>query len=190
MMRAAMLVAAALAAGCGAISTREADRYFLLEAAAPAPAAAAAARREVRALPTTAASFYDTQSIAFSREAGTRAYYQFNHWTERPQRAIHAQLAARFPADDGKARLLLETHLEEIYHDAATPPGTARLSLTAALVERSTRATIARRAFTRSVPAQTHDAPGAARALNEALGALLAELEGWVEGLAAAAPQR
>lgn len=188
MMRAAILLGAALAAGCGAIGTREADRYFLLEAAAPATPIAS--RRDVRALPTTAASFYDTQSIAFSREAGTRAYYQFNHWTERPQRAIHAQLAARFPADDGKARLLLETHLDEIYHDAATPPGAARISLTAALVDRSTRATIARRAFSRAVPAPSHDAPGAVRALNEALGAVLGDIETWSDGVAASAPAR
>ena len=43
--------------------------------------------------PTTAASFYDTQDIVFSRSPGTRGYYQFGHWTERPQRVIQDENA-------------------------------------------------------------------------------------------------
>ena len=45
--------------------------------------------------PTSAASFYDTQDLVFSRSPGTRGYYQFNSWTERPGRAIHELLVAR-----------------------------------------------------------------------------------------------
>jgi len=108
MKRAGILLAAAIVAGC-ALGAREADRYLILET--PASATPAATRGDVRAMPTTAAAFYDTQSIAFSREPGTRAYYQFNHWTERPQRAIqprgwrHKRLRPNPPLPLGSRRL-------------------------------------------------------------------------------------
>ncbi len=131
--------------------------------------------------PTTAASFYDTQDIAFSRAPGTRAYYQFNRWTERPQHGIHAQLAARFGGAGAKGAIRLDTHLEEIYHDAAQEPGTARITVAAELVDPATRAVLARRTFTRSAPAASYDAPGAVRGFNQALAALIGDIEGWVE---------
>ena len=174
-----LLCVAAILAACGLGGTREADRYFILEASAPADGRTI--HRDVRALPTTAASFYDTQSIAYSREPGTRAYYQFNHWTERPQSAIHALLASRFPAGDAQPRLILETHVVEIYHDAAAPPGTAHITVSATLVEPESRATIARRTFTRSAPSASYDAAGAVRAFDTALGSLLDDIAAWVE---------
>jgi ABC-type uncharacterized transport system auxiliary subunit len=181
MKRIAMILVSAMLSACAGIGgTREADRYFILEASTPAPDPASI-RRDVRALPTTAASFYDTQSIAYSRETGTRAYYQFNHWTERPQRAIHALLAARFSADDAQARIILETHLVEIYHDASAPPGTAHIILSAALIDSASRATIARRTFSHSAQSASYDAAGAVRAFDAALGALLDDVVAWVE---------
>jgi cholesterol transport system auxiliary component len=99
--RALALVAAALLAGCAAVSpgTREPDRYFILDAA---PGRQAAAR--VRVAPTSAAGFYDTQDIVYSRAPGTRAYYQFNHWTERPGTA-RISLTAEL-SDPASRRLL------------------------------------------------------------------------------------
>jgi cholesterol transport system auxiliary component len=185
MKRAGILLAAAIVAGC-ALGAREADRYLILET--PASATPAATRGDVRAMPTTAAAFYDTQSIAFSREPGMRAYYQFNHWTERPQRAIHVQLASRFSADEPHARLVLETHLDEIYHDAAVPPGTSRIVITATLVDAASRAAIARRTFVHSAPATSYDAPGAVRAFDVALSALLDDVMAWVDTEASKQP--
>jgi cholesterol transport system auxiliary component len=174
--RALALVAAALLAGCAAVSpgTREPDRYFILDAA---PGRQAAAR--VRVAPTSAAGFYDTQDIVYSRAPGTRAYYQFNHWTERPPRAVHQALAGRF--EELNARLVLTTHLEEIYHDAAERPGTARISLTAELSDPASRRLLARRSFRRAAPAASYDAPGAVQGLRQALGELLDDVAAWVE---------
>ena len=176
MTRAAVVLLAALLAGCAAQGPREPERYFILEAAPGAQAGEA-----VALAPTSAASFYDTQEIVFSRAPGTRAYYQFNRWTERPQRAIQAQLEARFPAARG-ARRVLATRLDEIYHDAAERPGTARIRLTAQLLDAASRTVIARRVFTASAPATSYDAPGAVRGFNQALGSLLDEIVRWASG--------
>lgn len=180
MKQAIALFAAALIGGCLSTGTREADRYFILEAAPGARAVST-----VVAAPTSVSSFYDTQDIVYSRAPGTRAYYQFNHWTERPQRAIHAQLAARFQAG-AKSGRVLSTHLDEIYHDAAQPPGTARITLTAQLVDPASRAVLARRTFSRSAPAASYDAPGAVQGFRQALGALLDEVAAWVDAEAKA----
>ena len=173
-----LLMAASLTA-CSVPGPREPDRYFVLDAgmaAATAPRSGAS----VAVAPTSAAGFYDTQDIAYSRAPGTRAYYQFNRWTERPQHGIHAQLASRFGGTGTKGTLRLDTHLEEIYHDATEEPGTARITVAAELVDPDSRAVLARRTFTRSAPAASYDAPGAVRGFNQALAALIGDIEGWV----------
>ena len=173
------LLAAYLAA-CSVPGPREPDRYFVLDAGI-ATAAAPRSGVSVVVAPTTAASFYDTQDIAYSRAPGTRAYYQFNRWTERPQRSIHGPLASRLEGGSTKPGLRLNTHVEEIYHDAAEEPGTARITVAAELVDPDSRAVLARRTFTRSAPAASYDAPGAVRGFNQALAALIADIEGWVQ---------
>ena len=173
-MRPAIVAVLLLLGGCFPSGTREAARYFILDPGGGRQAAVA-----VRVTPTTAESFYDTQDIVYSRAPGTRAYYQFSHWTERPQRAVFEALAARFPA--GAAGPILDTRLREIYHDAAERPGTARIALTAELLDASSRRTIARRTFERAAPAASYDAPGAVSAMRLALGALLDDVVAWVE---------
>ena len=177
---AAALVAALLAAlvvACGAMGTREADRYFVLDV--PPAAAAPRTAPALGVMPTTVSSFYDTQDIAYSRATGTRAYYQFNHWTDRPQRAVHAQLVSRLGAANSAGGFILATHLDEIYHDAAQQPGTARLTVSAQLVDPKSRAVVAQRVFNGAAPAASFDAPGAVDGMRRALGALLDEIAAW-----------
>lgn len=176
MTRATVLLSALFVAACAAQGPREPERFFILEAAPGVQATSA-----VEVPPTSAASFYDTQDIAYSRMPGTRAYYQFNRWTERPQRAIHAQLASRFAAAKRTSRLRIDTHLDEIYHDAAQPPGTARITLSAQLFDATSRRVVARRIFTTSAPAASYDAPGAVHGFDQALGVLLDEIVAWVD---------
>jgi cholesterol transport system auxiliary component len=175
----AIVLLAACLAACSVPGPREAERYFVLDGGI-APGAAPRSGASVLVAPTSASSFYDTQDIAYSRAPGVRAYYQFNHWTERPQRSIHGQLASRLEGGAPGAGLRLDTHLDEIYHDAAGQPGTARITVTAELVDAASRATLARRTFTRSAPAASYDAPGAVRGFNEALAALIGDIEAWV----------
>jgi ABC-type uncharacterized transport system auxiliary subunit len=179
-MRLAILsLLTALLAGCAGFGARQADRYYVLEPES-GPTASSLRDCATDVLPTTAASFYDTQDIVFSRAAGTRGYYQFNHWTERPQRVIYAQLAARC-RDDGRRDIYkLVTHLNEFYHDAVNPPGSSRITITAELVEAGNRSVVARRTFSRSAPATSYDAAGAVRGFNEALEGLLEDVGAWV----------
>ena len=177
---AAALVAALVAGlvvACGAMGTREADRYFVLDV--PPAAAAPRTAPALVVMPTTVSSFYDTQDIAYSRATGTRAYYQFNHWTDRPQRAVHAQLVSRLGAANSAGGFILATHLDEIYHDAAQQPGTARLTVSAQLVDPKSRAVVAQRVFNGAAPAASFDAPGAVDGMRRALGALLDEIAAW-----------
>ena len=176
---------ATILAACSVPGPREPDRYFILDAAIAAPRPGVS----VAVAPTTAASFYDTQDIAYSRAPGTRAYYQFNRWTERPQRSIHAQLAARLGGGPAKGGLRLDTNLDEIYHDASGEPGTARIAITAELVDPGSRTVLARRSFSRSAPAASYDAPGAVRGFNQALAALIGDIEGWVAAEARPKPR-
>lgn len=171
-----VLMAASLAA-CSAPGPREADRYFLLDAGAPAVAPRTGPALVVA--PTTASGFYDTQDIAYSRAPGTRGYYQFNRWTERPQRSIHRQLALRLEGAGAKGALRLHTQLEEIYHDATQQPGTAHITIRAELVNSADGAVVARRTFTHSSPAASYDAPGAVSGFNQALAVLLEEIGAW-----------
>jgi cholesterol transport system auxiliary component len=192
MRRALVAAVVVLAAGCFPSGTREPQRFYILDAPEPQTGPARVPRAAALAVPpTSSASFYDNQDLVYSRAPGTRAYYQFNSWTERPGRAIHEALVARLarsglfktivgsdtPVADGA---VLRTHLEEIYHDAVKPPGTARVVLSAELQD-GRGAVIARRSFSRSAPAPSYDAAGAVQGFRQALAGLLDELVLWVD---------
>ncbi|HVO89054.1 MAG TPA: ABC-type transport auxiliary lipoprotein family protein [Casimicrobiaceae bacterium] len=179
-----VVLLAALLAGCTGLGTRQPDRYYIL-AAGPAREAALHSRIGIDATPTTAASFYDTQDIVFSRSPGTRGYYQFNHWTERPQEAIHAQLVARLDTANADRAYLLATQVDEIYHDAVQPPGRAYISMSAELVDPTSRRVLTKKKFTRSAPAGSFDASGAVRGFDEALDGLLDDIVAWIDAEAA-----
>jgi ABC-type uncharacterized transport system auxiliary subunit len=174
-----LLLAACLAA-CSAPGPREPDRYYVLEAAV-APGTPKRSGPSIAVGPMSVSGFYDTQEIAYSRSPGTRAYYRFNFWTERPQRSIQAQLAARLERAGAKPALRLRANLDEIYHDAAEQPGLARIAITADVLDPAGGTLLARRTFTRSAPATSHDAPGAVRGFNAALAAVIDDIEGWVD---------
>jgi len=177
-MPTALLLATVLAA-CSIPGPREPDRYFILDAG-PVPESAARSAPAVYVAPTSATGFYDTQDIAYSRSPGTRAYYQFNRWTERPASSVHRQLVSRLGGGTPRDGLRLETRLEEIYHDASAEPGVARVAVTAELVDAPSGRVVARRAFARSAPASSYDAPGAVQGFNQALAQVMADLQAWV----------
>jgi len=189
----AIAVAAALATACAAPD--QPQRYFVLEgdaAAAPAPAASAPKREgTLLVAPVTAAGFYRTRELAYSNAAGTRSYYQYASWTELPSMTIGSALVTRLErsgtfrtvtsaASGASGTLLLRVHLDELYHDAVTPPGAARVALTAQLIDAGSRALIDRRAFTATAPAKSYDADGAVAGIRAALDQVLDEVVGWV----------
>ena len=196
MKRWALAALACALTACVSSGPREAQRFYLLEDPAASGAKAAAARSATLLLaPASVSSFYDTQSIAYSRAPGMRAYYTYHSWTEPPGPRIGELLAARLERSGAfrtvasvtstvRGELVLGIHLAELYHDAADAPGSARISLSAELTDPVRRALVARRSFSASAPAASYDAPGAVRAFNQALGALLDEVSAWVDGAA------
>ncbi|MCX7893337.1 MAG: ABC-type transport auxiliary lipoprotein family protein [Burkholderiales bacterium] len=165
-------------------------------------AAASAARAPLKGTLLLSAgtldSFYDADSLVFSRAPGERQYYQFASWTERPARRI-AQLAqVRLEARGGFAAvasltsgvagdLVLNLAVADFYHDATASPGTVRVALVAELVDIRTRRLLGRRTFTASAAVGTDDARGAVQAFDRATAEALDALAPWVETTAAAA---
>ena len=183
-------------AACVSSGPRQVQRYYVLEDSRPASAQKSSRDATLLLAPVSASSFYDTQGIAYSRSAGTRAYYQYHSWTEEPGRRIGDLLAARLERSGAfrtvasatsavRGELVLSAHLTELYHDAASPPGTARISLTAELTDPARRVLVARQSFSASAAAPSYDAPGAVQGFNQALGTLLDDLTAWIERAAA-----
>ncbi len=182
-------------AGCMSFGNVEPQRYYVLEDRNAARTAAPEQDRKAGATllvsPTQAPGFYDAQEIVYSPRPGLRARYQFHSWTERSGKRLGELLLARLARTPGlgtvasstsgvKGELLLNTTLAEFFHDAATPPGTARVVLNAELVDRSRRVLVARRSFERAVAAQTYDAPGAVQALKQAATGVLDDIDSWL----------
>ncbi len=197
MKRLVALAFAFVLAGCAGLGAGRAQRYFVLEAA-PSQLVAATVKRDAMLLvePTTASAFYDTQEIIFSRVAGQRAYYQFSSWTEPPNRALSAPLAARLElagafrgvaetTSSVRGSVLLRSHLVEVYHDATSVPGSAKVTIAAELSDSAGRMLLARKTFVASVPVRSHDAAGAVQGFNEAFGTILDEIAVWAGSAAA-----
>jgi cholesterol transport system auxiliary component len=188
-----LVALACVLAGCVSSGPREVQRFYVLEDSGASSVNAGAARTATLLLaPAAVSSFYDTQGIAYSRAAGTRAYYQYHSWTEPPGPRIGELLAARLERSGGfrtiasvtstvRGDLVLSIYLAELYHDAASAPGSARVSLTAELTDPARRTLVARRSFSASAPAASYDASGAVQAFNRALAGLLDEVTAWVD---------
>lgn len=181
--------------GCFPSGTREAHNFFVLDIPATTVKAATTRARTLVVAPTSVSGFYDTRELVFSREPGTRAYYQYASWTEAPARSIAALLEERlrqsgaFERIDSGARapagaLLLRTHLDELYHEAEQAPGSVRVAIRAELVDGASGKVLARRSFTQSAAAPSYDAQGAVSASRKATGALLDEVSAWVDATA------
>lgn len=140
---------------------------------------------------SAASAFYDVTSIVYSRTPGALAYYQFAGWSERPAERI-GRLFARRLADAGAFRdvatvsdampgdWLVELQLDEMLHDDAAPPGVARISVFARIVDRSGRRTIDTRRFREEEPLGVESAAGAVKAFDAAVTRLLDTSVGWV----------
>lgn len=145
-----------------------------------------------------APTLYDSDHMVYSADGRSRSYFQYAHWSERPARTLlrlaEARLAAArhfravaLSSSGVRGDLLLTLRLDELYLDAATPPGQVRLAFTATLVDWRQRQLLARRSFFSTVAATDADAVGAAVAAGRAMGALLGELVVWAVASAAAA---
>jgi cholesterol transport system auxiliary component len=142
-------------------------------------------------------SIGDTYSMAYTRAAQQRQFYQFASWTDRPSERVVALLTERIEARqifESVARLgsgvggglILNVGVNEVVHDVAT--GTARIEVTAELIERRGRNLLERKRFTASAPVTQENAPAAVAGLSQALTKILDELVPWLERVADALP--
>jgi cholesterol transport system auxiliary component len=193
--------AAAVTAGCFSIGLGgegTALAQYRLEDLSPKQQARATPidrRLLVSTLPSEAIG--DTYSMAYTKASQQRQYYQFASWTDRPSARVVQLLTERLEARamfESVSRLgggiggglILNIGVNEFVHDIRT--GSARLEVTAELIERRGRTLVERKRFTASAPVAQEDAPSAVAALSRALTTLLDELVPWLERTAEALP--
>ena len=144
-----------------------------------------------------ASSIGDTYSMAYTRAPQQRQFYQFASWTDRPSARVVQLLVHRIQARGTfesvsqlgagiGGGLLLNVGVNEFIHDVGT--GTARIEVTAELIERRGRNLVERKRFTASAPVAEQNAAAAVSALSRALTTLLDELVPWLERTAEALP--
>ena len=194
-MRPLAAVLALLIAGCVSTSNMPPLQYYVLADLGTASDAHRASERG-RALlvhPASVNAFYDTQRLVYSRADGQRAYYQFAAWTERPARAfsdlLSQRLGAALTTSGVRGDLILQTRLEELYHDARAKPGAVNITVSAELVDAAGRR-IGERRFSRSVPAAEENAAAAVAAANRAVTELLDDIAAWLDGYASSRSAR
>ena len=153
----------------------------------------------IQAMPADALA--ETVSIAYSRRANEFSFYQLAVWTERPVRQLPRLLQQRLQArgvagvvgvagDPLRADWLLSLGVDTLHHDVATPPGLARVKLTAELFDRRSRMRVARQHFEASAPTATADSAAAAAAMALAVGLTFDALVPWLEAELAAATRK
>ena len=193
--------AAAFTAGCFSIGLggeATALAQYRLEDLSPKQQARATPidrRLLISTLPSEAIG--DTYSMAYTKASQQRQYYQFASWTDRPSARVVQLLTERVEARalfESVSRLgggiggglILNIGVNEFVHDLRT--GSARLEVTAELIERRGRTLVERKRFTASAPVAQENAPSAVAALSRALTTLLDELVPWLERTAEALP--
>jgi ABC-type uncharacterized transport system auxiliary subunit len=183
-MKARLVAALALLlVGCVAHRPADPERFFVLE---PLPASIRYNGPPVMVAPTGAATFYDTTQIVYSDSPGTRSRYRYGFWTEPPQVTLYAHLVSRLEGGGaGPARLLLETQVLELFHDAGAAPGVVRIRVAATLASLPGQAAVAQHIFSRTVTAPSFNAAGAAAAARMALAGVLDDIVAWVQAEAA-----
>ena len=140
---------------------------------------------------TAANSFYDSTSIVYSRTPGALAYYQLASWSERPTEQLGRLFARRLAAVglfrdvatlSGPVRgdWLVELELDRMLHDDSNPPGVARVSVFARIVDRRNHRTVDSRRFVEEEPLQAESSAGAVKAFDAAVTRLLDASVAWV----------
>jgi ABC-type uncharacterized transport system auxiliary subunit len=142
--------------------------------------------------PQPANALADTLAIAYSRRDHEFAFYQLASWTERPVRQLPRLLVHRLETrgvasavgtigDPLRADWLLTIGIDALYHDVRSPPGQARLALTAELIDRRAHTRVAYRHFASSAPTTSADSAAAAASMSLAMAQAFDELVPWVE---------
>lgn len=168
--------------------------YYVLEDAGRPLSTTLPSPRTLILVDTLTSNFYDNDGMAFSKQAGTRGYYQYARWTDRPGKRFADLLISRLEQEKLFAAVaqtgtnvhgdwLLTTEIVELYHDAVKEPGAVKFLLRAEVTDLNSRTLISRKLFAQSVPVSRYEAGGAHDAFNQAVTLTLNELADWLKGL-------
>jgi cholesterol transport system auxiliary component len=186
---------ATLSTGCISLNigkdTAQQAQYRIIDRETSAPAVRSS-RHSLVVAPQPSAAVDDSFALAYSRAANQRAAYQFATWNDRPSNRLAQLLVDRLSARStftsvallgrGVAGdLQLNLSVNDFYHDAAASPGTARVEVSAELIDRGPRTLLARRVFTATAPVEEANAAGAAAALSAASRDVLDQIVSWIE---------
>lgn len=193
---AGLALTAVLLAGCVTVEvgnqTQLQSQYQLVDTKSPTAATARRIGRELLISPLPGNSLDDSFALTYSRAPQQRAAYQFATWTDRPSTRMAELLVQRLAASGGFSsvslsgrgvggELQLNLLVNDFYHDASSSPGTARVDVSAELVDRASRKLIARSRFTATSPLEQGNAPSAVQALSRATSDVLDQLVRWIE---------
>jgi cholesterol transport system auxiliary component len=187
---------ALLCAGCVSVEvgkdTAQQAQFRILDGSAAQQPAARPNGRDLVIAPQPSAAVDDSFALAYSRAPNQRAAYQFATWSDRPSSRLSQLLVDRL--DTRRAfnavalvgrgvagNLQLNLSVNDFFHDAASSPGTARVDVTAEMIDRSTRKLIARQSFSATAPVAQANSAAAAAALSVASRQVLDQLVAWTE---------
>lgn len=195
---AAMLLCAALA-GC-ATSKGPGNAVYDLgpttstQAAQPVASPAAAAFPALVVADVTGPAVLDNQRMYYRllySDAQQSRPYAYNQWSATPLQLLSQRLKARIAqggvkvlstTDASGGTPLLRLEADEFTQNFASATDSSAVVSLRASVFRSHRL-VDQRTFTRTIPAQTADAPGGARALADASDAIAADILVWLAAL-------
>ena len=193
----AALTAACISVGLGGGESSPQAQYRLEDLSPKVQPRITAIDRRLLVSASPSESIGDTYSMAYTRAEQQRQFYQFASWSDRPSARITQLLTERIEARnlfESVSRLgggiggglILNVGVNEFIHDVRT--GTARVELTAELIERRGRTLVERKRFSVSAPVAAENAPAAVSALSRALTTLFDELIPWLERHAESLP--
>ncbi len=134
-----------------------------------------------------AAAGFDSQRIAYLKDAHKREYFAHSEWIDTPARML-APLIVSSVESSGAFRavvltpsaaagdLRLDTEIVRLQQDFRTQPSGVRFTLRAYVVEISTRKVVAWREFDETMAAQSENPYGGVIAANRAVQAVLEQL--------------
>jgi ABC-type uncharacterized transport system auxiliary subunit len=152
----------------------------------------------------TAGPLYDSTGIVFGGEPpGTRSYYQYANWSERPSTRLigllDARLNSRIRAQSPSERRfdwvaldtsglpgdwLLGLRIRDFYHDTSPPRHRAVVAVDAELLDWQAKTLLGRRLFRFEQPLSDENVTAAVAGLSAATTQLMDQLVGWLEAIA------
>lgn len=183
------LLAATLLAGC--VNLPRGKQSYELEDGGHSKCIRMASATNLLIDTLTPSVFYNGINLAFGKEAGSRSYYQYAQWTDRPANRMALLVRDRlreaclyrqvgFTGEGLTGDYQLALRLADLYHDTANSPGQAVVELDVQLIKRDTGRLVGQKAFRVTAPVPSYDAKGAVAGSNQAVTQLLDELVGWL----------